>query len=194
MSRLDLSGNADIRAPGLRILIEGAPNRFKGPGRPGSAFAPKSARIARWLLMHPNEPMIQRELARATDMDEGLTSRIVAKLEEDELLVRDPDGAVRPRDPGLLLDAWRQDYDFSKHRIVRGHVPARSGELLMQRVASELAGGGAGVAFTALPAAWLMAGFATFRLVTVYLDKGPSSDSLERRGFREDDGGANSGS
>ncbi|MGH7896916.1 MAG: hypothetical protein ACREQQ_03130, partial [Candidatus Binatia bacterium] len=31
---LDLSGNARILAPGVRIHIEGRPNRFKRPGRP----------------------------------------------------------------------------------------------------------------------------------------------------------------
>ena len=54
---LDLSGNARLVAPGLRVQIEGQANRYKGPGRPASAFAPKSSRISRWLLMHPNQPL-----------------------------------------------------------------------------------------------------------------------------------------
>ena len=29
------------------------------------------AGIARWLLLHPHESMTQRQIARATDMDEG---------------------------------------------------------------------------------------------------------------------------
>jgi hypothetical protein len=43
---LDLSGNAHLVAPGLRLTIEGKPNQFKRPGRPRSVFAPKSAWIA----------------------------------------------------------------------------------------------------------------------------------------------------
>ena len=38
----DLSGNARIVAPGLRILIDGKPKRYKRRGRPSTAFAPKS--------------------------------------------------------------------------------------------------------------------------------------------------------
>ena len=76
---MDLSGNARIAAPGLRILIEGKPNRYKRRGRPSTAFAPMSSRIARWLLMHPDEPLSQRELARATGTDEGYTSRVVGR-------------------------------------------------------------------------------------------------------------------
>lgn len=59
---LDLSGNALIVAPGLHIRVEGRPNRFRRRGRPRSAFAPKSSRIARWLLMNPERAMTQREL------------------------------------------------------------------------------------------------------------------------------------
>jgi hypothetical protein len=54
VSWFDLSGNANIVAPGLRILIEGRPNKFGRGGRPSSAFAPKSARIARRLLIDPH--------------------------------------------------------------------------------------------------------------------------------------------
>jgi hypothetical protein len=188
---LDLSGNARIVASGLRVLIDGQPNQFKRRGRPSSAFAPRSARIARWLLMHAGESMTQREIARATDMDEGFTSRIVAKLEEDELVARDPAGGIRARDPDLLLDAWREVYDFSKHRIVRGHVPARSGDALLRRLAELLQDSDSDYAATGLGASWLLTRFAGFRIVSIYLPEQPSSELLDRLGFREDERGAN---
>ncbi|MEW6216196.1 MAG: helix-turn-helix domain-containing protein, partial [Candidatus Bipolaricaulota bacterium] len=112
---LDLSGNAVIVAPGLHIRVAGQPNRFKRRGRPRSPFAPKSSRIARWLLLHPQRAMTQRELAEATGVGEGFTSRIVTALEEDGLVVRDEAGRVVVRDPDVLLEAWREDYDFAKH-------------------------------------------------------------------------------
>ena len=43
----DFCGNANIVGPGLRIMVDGRPNRFRRPGRPTSIFAPKSARVAR---------------------------------------------------------------------------------------------------------------------------------------------------
>lgn len=191
VSWIDLSGNAGIRAPGLRIVVEGQPNRFKRPGRPSSVFAPKSSRITRWMLMHPNRWASQREIARETDMDEGYTSRIVARLEEDELIIRNPEGEIRPRDPDVLLDAWSEDYDFFKHRVLRGHVAARSGGDLMRRVAEGAAGFDSKTAFTGLPAAARMTEFAAFRIVTVYSAAGLEAGLLEQLGFREGSTGAN---
>jgi hypothetical protein len=188
---LDLSGNARIFAPGIRVRVEGQPNRFKRPGRPSTAFAPKSSRITRWLLMHPNRPIIQRELAEQTGVDEGFTSRIVARLEDDDLVVRDPNGAIRPRDPDLLLDAWSEAYDFSKHRVIRGHVTARSGDLLLRRVAGELVKHGGRHAATGLAAAWLFTRFAGFRIVTIYMGEDPSKPLLEDLAFRDEASGAN---
>jgi len=191
VSWMDLSGNARIIAPGLRIIVEGKPNRFKRKGRPSTAFAPKSSRIARWLLMHPDQPVTQREIAQATDMDEGFTSRIVAKLEEDNLIVRDKERAIKVRDPDLLLDSWREEYDFEKHYIIRGHIPARSGDALVRQIADALGKTSIDYAATGLAAAWLTERFAGFRIVTVYLREEPSPKLLESISFREDDHGAN---
>lgn len=44
ISRVALSGNAHIVAPGLRIHVVGKPNKFKQPGRPKNVFAQSSRR------------------------------------------------------------------------------------------------------------------------------------------------------
>lgn len=188
---LDLSGNAAILAPGLRILVDGKPNRFKRRGRPSTAFAPKSSRIARWLLLHAPQPMSQRQIARSTDMDEGFTSRIVARLIDDGLAVRDPKGSIRPRDPDLLLDAWSEDYEFSKHQVLRGHVPARSGDELLNRLTEQLRDLEVDHAATGLAAAWHLTRFAGFRIVSLYLSKEPVPELLSEMSFRPDPRGAN---
>ena len=185
----DLSGNAHIVAPGLRIIVEGKPNRFKRVGRPSTAFAPKASRIARWLLIHEGQFLSQRDIAQATRMDEGYTSKVVSRLEEDQLLERNEGGAVRARDPSLLLDAWREVYDFGKHDVIRGHIAARSGDALMNQLADTL--GDHEGAVTGLGAAWLLTHFAGFRLVTAYLREVPEPAFLERIGFREEERGAN---
>lgn len=173
------------------MKVEGQPNRYKGPGRPASAFAPKSSRIARWLLMHPSQPLSQRELATATKVDEGFTSRIVGKLEQDELIVRDPNGKIRPRDPNLLLDAWAESYSFTKHRILRGHVAARTAETQLRSMTEALGKKRQTYAATGLGAAWLLNRFAGFRVVTIYLASEPEAALLEQLGFREVESGAN---
>ncbi|HUT53071.1 MAG TPA: type IV toxin-antitoxin system AbiEi family antitoxin [bacterium] len=188
---LDLSGNARIIAPGLRIVVEGKPNRFVRRGRPVSAFAPKSSRIARWLLMHQEQSFTQREIAEATEMDEGFTSRIVTRLEEDELVTRNYAGAIKPRDPDLLLDAWREEYDFSKHHIIAGHIPAQSGDALLRQIVAVMTKASIPYAATGLAASWLLDHFAGFRIVTVYVPEEPSPKLLESISFHEDERGAN---
>ena len=191
MSWLDLCGNAKILAPGLRISIEGRPNRFIDRGRPPNVFASKSSRVARQLLFHPSRFQSQAELARQTGLGDGYVSKIVRRLEQEHYLDANDARAVRPRDPDVLLDAWRAAYDFDRHRIVKGHLPARSGEELLGRVVKELARENMEWAATGLSAAWLYCSFAAFRLVTIYLSKMPTRHLLNAMEFSEEPKGAN---
>jgi hypothetical protein len=191
VSWFDLSGNAQIVAPGLRIHVEGKPNAFKRPGRPSTVFAPRSSRIVRQLLIDQGRSLHQRELARLVGLDEGFTSRIVRKLEADELLERDASGALHVTNPGLLLDAWRETYDFSKHHVLQGHVPNRSSEEGLRQLVGTFATEKLRCAATGLGAAWVMTKFAGFRLTTVFVAEEPSEAALDALGFRSEERGAN---
>ncbi|MEX2359031.1 MAG: hypothetical protein WEE51_11950, partial [Pirellulaceae bacterium] len=191
VSWLDLCGNAKIVAPGLRIWVELRPNKFTDRGRPPNVFAPKSSRIARQCLLDPERFQAQVELARRTGLDDGYVSKIVRRLKQENYLDANEEGAVRPRDPNLLLDAWRDSYDFSHHQIIKGHVPARSGEHLLQQIASALSQENLEWGATGLGAAWLYSGFATFRIATVYLSSMPPQSLLKEMAFSEELQGAN---
>jgi hypothetical protein len=188
---LDLSGNAHLVAPGLRVIVEGKPNQFKRPGRPRSLFAPKSSRIVRWLLMEPARAFTQRELARGSGLDEGFTSHIVRQLEAQRLVSREPGGAVKVADFNAMLDAWREAYDFSKHHIVRGHVAARSGDEVLRQLAAQLKRARIEHAATGLAGAWLLNPFAGFRLVVFYVGQIPSAEAQQAMGFHEEFQGEN---
>lgn len=188
---MDLSGNAHLIGPGLRVSVQGKPNLFKRSGRPRSVFAPKSARIARWLLMRPEQAFTQRELANTSGLDEGFTSRIVRHLEEQQLVKRNSKGAVKVADFDALLDAWREAYDFSKHHILRGHLAARSGDEILQRVSERFVRDKLEHAATGLAGAWLWSGFAGFRLVAVYVAELPGVESRRAMGFYEVERGEN---
>jgi hypothetical protein len=188
---LDLSGNAHIKAPRLLIHIEGLPNRFKRAGRPPNLFASKSSRISRQLLIEPDRNLTQRELSHATGMDEGHTSRIARRLEKNKLIIRNDEGSLKPYDPNELLDAWHEVYDFSRHYIIKGHITARSGDALLQRISSILTQHEIKYAATGLAAAWLYTYFANFRIATVYLHYPPSKKLIRMLSFREDERGAN---
>ena len=187
---LDLSGNARIIVPGIFYQNLGNPNRFRRAGRPESAFGPKGARITRRLLMEPAKPVKQRTLAAITGLNEGHTSRIVGKLREAGLVHRG-EGGIRVTDPNALLAAWRDDYRFDRHHVIRGHIAARGGDQLIQAIAEVLSRIEEPYAATALPAAWMWTRYAGFRLSTVYLSLLPSAELKEELGFREEARGAN---
>lgn len=185
---LDLSGNANIRDESLYVFVQGRPNQFAARGRPASAFAPKSSRVARALLFDPERWWRQKELSEYTDLDAGRVSRVVRRLEDDDLLARD--GALlRPREPGLLLDAWADEYRFDRHDIITGHLSG-SGIELSRELEDRLRHAGVDHAFTGLPAAWAQDKFARFRLNSVYVHGDPRivADAIE---LRRNERGAN---
>jgi len=187
----DLSGNAFIVAPGLQVVIEGKRDAFVSSGRPTNLFAPRSSRIVRMLLANPLEQFSQARISELTGLDRGFVSRLLSRLVAEELVSRLNDGMVRVNDRGLLLDAWRDSYNFDRHHCIRGSLPARSGEALLHQVASSLTGEGLEYAATGLGAAWLMTGFAAFRTVTIFVREEIPSEFLERIGFIPESRGAN---
>jgi len=187
---LDLSGNARIVVPGVFYQNLGNPNLFRRPGRPRSAFGPSGSRVARHLLMMPSRTFKQSDIAAGASLSKGHVSRIVRRLAEAGLLERAKDG-VRVTDRGALLDAWRDDYRFDRQHVIRGHIPARTGESLTRSVAEALERIGMRYAATALPAAWLWTQHAGFRLSTIYLSHPPSLAAIRDLGFREEARGSN---
>lgn len=187
---LDLSGNARIVVPGIFYQNLGNPNLFRRTGRPESAFGPRGSRITRRLLIEPDKAIRQNTLASSIGLDKGHTSRVVGKLLESGLVQRGEEG-IGLTDRVALLEAWRHDYRFERHHIVRGHISARGGDHLIRSIAGILSRVEENYAATALPAAWLLTGFAGFRLATVYLSKVPSVGLKKDLGFREEARGAN---
>jgi hypothetical protein len=191
VSWMDLSGNADISAPDLKIFIQGRPNAMRKKGRPSNAFAPKSSRVARYLLINAEHAVRQKEIADQAHMDEGFTSRIVSRLVQEGLVCRTDNGALSIPDPNLLLNAWMEKYDFSMHHIIKGHIPSRSSDELLNSIPPLLLKYRIDYAATGLAAAWLYSKFSSFRTVSFYLKSRPDDSVLNEIGFREESRGAN---
>lgn len=196
-SWFDLSGNADIEAKGLKILILGRSNKYKRRGRPSSVFAPKSSRIVRWLLVWPEKRFTEEQLslrafARDAGVDPGLTSRVLSRLEHSGYIARDSkSGVIRVIERDRLLDDWRAAYDFDRHTILTGHVASRSGEELFRDLGRAIDQSGFDYAATGLGVAWYYTRFASFRLATFYVSPKPSEGLLDEIGFRQTQRGAN---
>jgi Transcriptional regulator, AbiEi antitoxin, Type IV TA system len=185
---LDLSGNASIRDENLYVSVQGRPNQFAARGRPATAFAPKSSRVARTLLLDPERWWRQKDLSEHTDLDAGRVSRVVRRLDDDDLLAREGP-LLRPRDPDLLLDSWADEYRFNRHDIITGHLSG-SGVGLARALDDRLRNVGVDHAFTGLVAAWALDRFARFRLGSVYVHGDPraAADAIE---LRRNERGAN---
>ena len=190
VSWIDLSGNSSITGKNLYIRERGCKNQFRRRGPVASPFGAKGSRITRWMLAHPGESFRQRDLSRDVGLNKGYTSRVVRKLLDSQLVIKSGSGIVVD-DPDLLLDAWGEAYRFARHAVIRGHITARSGLSLMTDVADTLRIQELQYAMTGLPAAWLYTNFASFRLVTVYIESPPSEGLKDELGFREDARGAN---
>lgn len=185
---IDLSGNASLRDDELYVWVQGRPNQFGARGRPASPFAPKSSRVARALLLDPARWWRQKDLAEHTDLDPGRISRVVHRLDDEQLLERDS-ARLRPRDPDLLLEAWADDYRFDRHDIITGHLTG-SGVELARELNASLDAEAIDHAFTGLPAAWALDSFARFRLVSVYVVGDPRA-AAEAVALRRNERGAN---
>ena len=191
VSYLDLCGNAHVQASGLLLYVEGRPNKFSSRGRPASVFAPRSSRVARILLRDPHHWWKQRDLAKESGLGRGYISRIVRRLEEDGLIDGGEKQRIRPRDAGELLDAWRSEYSFDKHDALVGHVTARTGEELTGKVAKALEHCAMEYAVTGLAGAALLAPFAAYRRVTVFVKGKAQEELLQSFKFRPEERGAN---
>lgn len=187
---LDLSGNVSIRAPGLRLFVEGRTNKHAKPGRPSSPFAKRAVRLTRALLQAPQRNWTIKDCAAVSGLDMSQASRTVRRLVDDELLSREG-SVVRVISPQRLLEAWRADTDFSKHRVLKGVVAARGGEELTSQLARRLDESSMPAAATGLAAAWQYDHFASFRLATFYLRKWPTDAQLSALRFQETSSGAN---
>ena len=191
VSWLDLSGNADIAAPGFRVHVEGKANRFPERGRPSTPFAPAGMRVARALLQDPSRWRAARDLAEVTRLPAGTVSKTLARLQELKLVERDAARRVRTSDADLLLDSWAADYQFHLHRVTTWHAPLNAGVEVAKVISQRLTASKIDHAATGLAAAWLYDdGHTNFRTSSLYVT-GNFEDSLRELGLQRVDRGAN---
>lgn len=188
---IDLAGNASItHVPRLRIVVEGKQPLRRTRGRPRNVFATKSSRVAHWLLLHQNRTATQQEIAEETGVDKGQLSRILSSLEGLQLVRRSTKGVTLLK-PQVLLDSWREAYSPATKNVLRGIIPSRSGEETIRKVSELMKASGSRHVFGGLSAAWLLDGFADFRITTCHVAGALNPDALKEVGFIEAERGAN---
>lgn len=111
-------GHVFVRAPGILVEREvptkapgRQPSEFGSESQIRNPFAPRSSRVPRWLLLHPEESVSPTALAKAVDLNPAVVSRILHSLHE-AAFVDTEDATPRRRRalrlarPRALLDAW----------------------------------------------------------------------------------------
>lgn len=162
---IDGRGNAHIELPGLLFHVEGRRGR---PASKGGAAAPtrlrgKAGLAAQVLLLHPDRMWRVNELADEAKVSTGLAHRVLARLEQEGIMVAEGSGPNRTRhleNPSALLDLWVEE---DETRVLRtpAYVLARTPEQLVKQLGTRLAEGHIEYAVTGAGAASLVAPFVT---------------------------------
>lgn len=172
---LDFSGNAKIACGSIFIYTEGKACPKDVATERQTLFSPKAARITRFLLGQPKNRWTQKEISELTGLSKGMVSRVIRRMIEMGY-VTERDRKLSPTNFDDLFFAWAESEMKRRDRKKSYYVWTQNPAKLMKVVAGKLSLGRIKYAFTQEAGASLVAPFATFDIVSVYvesLDKFP---------------------
>ena len=167
---MDLGGNMKISVGGIyveREVKKGDKHDHVQPMQ--SIFSPKASRIARGFLSAPQEEFTQKTLVEKSGLSKGMVSRIVKRM-LDAGYLREKDRKLKLSNFDDLLSAWVEEAVNRREIRKFYYVWAQNPMQLMRTVAGELSRKGVRYAFTQEAGASLVAPFATFDIVSVYVE------------------------
>lgn len=124
---IDLTGNLYLRldAPAVAIERTGADKNPEPTQRPARSLkGAKAGRLVRTLLDF-TPPLGTREIAKIAKIDPGYVSRLLALLEQDDYIGREPRGPVTRVDWPNLLRAWTRDYSLDSSNLATAYLQPR---------------------------------------------------------------------
>lgn len=120
---LDLAGNARVVFPRLHLEVEKADrDPFATRREQRSLFFPKSARLLKVLLHHPQVPWKVTDLAEKAQVSLGQVSNVRRALIDREWATAEAGEGLRLTQPDALLDAWRDDGLLPPSVALRGYT------------------------------------------------------------------------
>ncbi len=122
---LDQAGNCNIRTHSLSLHVEGRPNPAPVTRPLQNPFASKASRLIRLMLTEPSRQWHVGELAKASHISIGLSSKAKNALIEQGY-VEENERKIRVREPGELLNAWAAVYKpvfQRRHLYVMNELP-----------------------------------------------------------------------
>jgi hypothetical protein len=189
---IDGLGNAHLALPGLLFHLEGHRRQHQaaGPITP-IRLRGKAGIAAQALLLQPDRDWKVQDLAQEAGVATGLAHRVLARLEEEGVLVAEASGPQRVRrivNRAALLDLWAEE-QLERPRRTLGHVLAQTPQKLVQQLATELGRVEIAYALTGAAAANLVAPFVTtFPVVEVWVAETAAPAQLAATADPVDDG------
>jgi hypothetical protein len=178
IAAIDGLGNAHLELPGLLFHIEGQ--------RPGHQARPtrltgKAGVVAQALLLAPKREWQVQDLAAEAGVALGLAHRVLARLEEDGLVVTEGKGRHQVRrveNPTALLDLWAEE-NVDRPRRTLAHLLTQTPRQLMKKLGTSLRAADVDHALTGAGAASLLAPFITaLPVVEVWVAATAASEEL----------------
>jgi hypothetical protein len=177
---IDLSGNCYLEGNGIYIDKVAAGNRFREPKRAKALFSDKASLVVRAVLERVSQPHGVRELSRQLGVSPAWTSQVLSAMVKAGYAARANRETYVPR-PSELLSDWAESYDFLRRNDVYPFFcDSPTPEDLIARIASLNGAGQMRYALTLHAGASLVAPFAEFHEVHVYVDPSPDPRETER--------------
>jgi hypothetical protein len=175
---IDGLGNAHIELPGLLFHLEG--RRAPQHARP-ARLTGKAGVIAQALLLTPQREWQVQDVAEEADVAIGLAHRVLARLEDEGIVVTEGIGRRRVRrvaNPTALLDLWAEETADRPNRTL-GYLLAQSPQQLIRELGGNLGRAGIDHALTGAAAGSLVAPFITaVPVVEVWVAAGVAPEDL----------------
>ncbi|MBS3789210.1 hypothetical protein KGY79_13575 [Candidatus Bipolaricaulota bacterium] len=195
LSWLDLSGNAHIEEPPIYVHVEGKENRFKQSGRPASVFAPEASKIPLTFLLNPKKSFTVKEIVQEAEVSSGTASRVTRRLESLGFIRKiEKKGRSKPyelKNPFTMLDAWAEDYDFSRHEVTKGAIAETRGGSALSSLKVPLGSLEGEYCLSGPRAAEFYGVSSGSPLTVVYIGSLPSEGALKRANFVKGKRGSN---
>lgn len=161
---IDSLGNAHLELPGLLFHLEGRrPQRRAGGPITPIRLRGKAGIAAQALLLQPDRAWKVQDLAQDAGVATGLAHRVLARLEDEGVVVAEGSGPQRVRrvtNRAALLDLWAEE-QLERPQRTLGHLLAQTPQQLIQQLGINLGRAGIDYALTGAAAANLVAPFVT---------------------------------
>jgi hypothetical protein len=170
---IDLTGNMYLRlnAPAVAIERVGANKDPEPTQRPARSLkGPKAGRLVRTLADFA-PPLGTREIAKIAQIDPGYVSRLLALLERDDYIGREPRGPVVRIDWPNLLRAWARDYSLDSSNLATAYLQPRGLPALLDGLRRQDGQSSLTYAISGSLAAARRAPIAPARLGVVYVER-----------------------